>query len=130
MVWPYVKSFLKSAIIKSNEQDRVDLSDIIIDIISGNAQLFVAVDNDEIIAAVVTVFADQYNGKSLNIYLLGGKRITEWVDNVHAEIVKFAKLNNVRWIDVCTRPGIGKLIEKRFGYKSQNICYTLGVCHG
>lgn len=126
-VWPKIRDYLIAAIRKSDEGERCQLDLLMADIISGRSQLWVAVKEGEITCATVTLLCEQYGGWSVCIYLMGGRGMSEWIEQVHEEIVRFAKENDAKWIDACTRPGIGKLLTRNFGYNMKNVFYTREV---
>ncbi len=127
VVWPRVRDYLIAAIRKSDEGERCQLDLLMADIISGRSQLWVAIKQGEITCATVTLLCEQYGGGSICIYLMGGRDMADWIEPMHEEIVHFAKESNVKWIDTCTRPGIGRLLMRKFGYNMKNVFYTREV---
>jgi hypothetical protein len=126
-VWPTARKYLIAAIEKSNEQDRCDIEMLLIDIANNNAQLLIATKNNKIVAAVVLVVCEQYNGVSVCIYLMGGIDMHEWIEQMHESIVEYARSIGAKWIDTCTRPAMGEILMSNFGYKQKTVFYTLGV---
>lgn len=128
VVWPDVRKYLVAAIKKSHEQKRCNIEALLIDIINDDAQLIIAVDDsNKIVSAVVLIECEQYNGVSICIYLMGGVGMSKWVDQMHDYILGYAKSIGAKWIDTCTRHGIGGVLEKKFNYKQKNVFYTLEV---
>lgn len=121
MVWPKVKKLLEPAVSRSNGRYHID--DILYSLQVGADSLWVAFRdgppnaglNDRIVAAVVTRISKYPRRKNLVILFLGGTRMSEWVEEFHSVIEKWARDTGCESIETSGRLGWNRY-TKRFGW--------------
>jgi len=106
LVWPDVNGFILKALKYSD--GKYNLSDIKEGIESGRMQLFIAVDNFPI-AAAVTEITDFPQKRVLSITLVGGERMEEWLHLMN-QLEAWAKDAGCEQIELFGRPGWEKVL--------------------
>ena len=125
--WGHIKGYLSDALDKSQWSERYPLPSLYADLLTGDSQCWIVSKNQLIIGVAVTQEIQYPLGKSLFVYLLGGKSMDEWACRLHKEFDIHAQGNNIKWIDACARHGLGKKYLVRIGYHavSNHYCYKV-----
>lgn len=110
--------FIKLALERTDGETSLD--DILSDIANRKRQLWVIKDQDNYIAAVVTMIYKTQSGFGIGeISYAGGSMQEKW-DHFPAVIGAWFKEKGCKFIDIIGRPGWGRLHEKN-GFKTINI---------
>ena len=125
--WPHMREFLDAALQKFGMHERYPLDFVLRDLISGQSQSWLVLDDSKLVSAVVTETIEYPLGKVLNLFLMGGEDMNNWGDILHEAMVKYAREINARWIDTGSRRGIGKKFYDRLGYARKYENYTYEV---
>lgn len=125
--WPYMREFLDAALRKFNMDERYPLDYVLKDLVTGQSQGWLVIDDSKLVSAVVTEVIEYPLGKVLNLFLMGGEDMSNWGDILHEAMVKYAKEIDARWIDTGSRRGIGKKFYDRLGYARKYENYTYEV---
>lgn len=90
-LWPTVAPLLALAVGLSNGCYEMD--DVLADLMGGKQELWVALDEDRVVAAMTTMF-DQYpRKKTLKVVFIGGKKMKKWLAEFR-ELVEFHAWQN------------------------------------
>lgn len=124
--WSEMRDFLDSALKKHNWHHRFPLDFLTLKLFYGEYQSFLIYDseNGQVLGALVTENVVYPLGKAINIFLLGGKDMEKWVNQLDDALVFYAKEIGAKWIDTASRRGIGKLYYPQIGYKETQTNYT------
>lgn len=95
--WPVVEPWLRRAAERYTPRRR--LEDDLADLKNGSQQLFVVLDDGEIIAGITTLIHDQPLMRVCTMRLVGGDRLDEWRADAIAEIARFARENGCRELE-------------------------------
>lgn len=125
--WPHMRDYFDAALRKFGMHERYPLDFVLRDLISGQSQSWLVLDDNKLVSAVVTETIEYPLGKVLNLFLMGGENMDDWGDVLHEAMVKYAKEINARWIDTGSRRGIGKKFYDRLGYARKYENYTYEV---
>ena len=125
--WLHVRPFLDSALNKYGVNERFPLDCVLMDLVNGNSQLWVIVENDKVVSATVTEVEHYPLGDQIIIFLMGGESMEDWGDMLHDAMVKYAKEIGAKWIDTGSRRGIGKKFYDRLGYTRKYETYSFEV---
>ena len=113
VVWPKVSEFIKRSIDYS--YGRWSVEDVYRFISEGKMVLWIADDNNTIVAASVTIVSEYPSKKFLGIQFLGGSSMDMWKEDGLDIIKNFARKCGCDGIEVIGRKGFGKyLTEKGF----------------
>ena len=113
--WGKAKDLLRPAFCGVFQVD--DIEDYEGAIINGDAQLWVAEDQ-EIIGAVLTTFDEGKRGRVLQVRYLGGSNLRRWKDLMEESLTNFAKEHSCVHIEGWTRKGFSRLIKS---FKPQGL---------
>lgn len=127
VVWPLIKDYLNSALAQSGFDNRYNIDNLFDDIQSNNYLCWVVTEKNVIKAAAITEIVDHPHGKSVYVFLVGGVEFDLWGDEMQKEFVDYAKCLGARWIDALVRPGFGKVLSKKYGYRRVNEMITMRV---
>jgi hypothetical protein len=124
--WFFMRDFLNDALKKYKWDDRFPLDMLPLKLVYGEYQAFLILERDtqEIFGALVTETISYPLGNALNLFLLGGKEMELWVNDLDDALVLYAKEIGAKWIDTGSRRGIGKLYYPNLNYKEIQTCYT------
>lgn len=125
--WPLIRPFLLSALTKFDTDKKYPIDFVLLDLVRGDSQAWAIIKDGKIISASVTSINHLPEGKSLFLFLTGGEGMHEWGTKLHDAFVAYAKENGAKWIDTCSRRGIGKMFYDGLGYvrKSENYTYEV-----
>jgi hypothetical protein len=113
VVWPKVSEFIKRSVDYS--YGRWSVEDVYRFISEGKMVLWIAHDNNSIVAASVTIVSDYPSKKFLGIQFLGGSSMNMWKEDGLDIIKDFARKCGCDGIEVIGRKGFGKyLMENGF----------------
>lgn len=120
--WPQVESFLEGAAEYTHGRFRV--GNIYDRIVEDGYQLWVAIEDDEIIGAVVTNVTDYPHKKVLSMPYCGGVDLHKWKDPMLAILRRFAAQVGCEAIEATARKGWAKIF-KDDGYQERWVTFEL-----
>lgn len=129
-LWQHIKHSLQNALDKSKWSERYPIESLYSDLISGENKCWIISDAQTIKGIAITQDLQYPLGKSVMVFLLAGKEMHQWYENLHESLVNYAKLNGMKWIDACAREGMGKKYLHEIGYKNNANHYVLEVKNG
>ena len=103
---PLISPFIDKALEKAPEYT---FEDIIKDVLNNEAFIFSIDNGDEVVGVAVTRYEIHPQKKYLQIHLLGGKDMTEWVSELRAKMKEFAILLGFDGVVIYGRPGWKKI---------------------
>lgn len=106
---PYVEKFIEDALQKGGGRFNVD--DVFEELASGESDLWMAVENEEPMAAVVTTVTEYRNGTCCSMDVCGGTHRKKWMDELKEEIEKDAKKRGCDWMEAPARPGWARVLK-------------------
>lgn len=107
-LWPVCRDILQASFQQRVHVHSVD--DYYPFLLSGHYQLWIAIDREEIIGAVVSSLEEGSNAKICNIMSLAGKDLTKWIGELDSKITEFAKLNGCYAVEAVTRKGFSRYV--------------------
>lgn len=122
LAWPVVEPWLRKAAHRYPARRR--LEDDLIDLESGEQQLWVVLDNGTIIAAVTTLIHMTPLMKVCSMRLTGGSRLNEWRADAVKEIAKFAKEHGCKELEQMGPKGWRRL-NKEFTHRGEWLVMEL-----
>lgn len=125
--WPYMREWLCNALEHFETHVRMPIDYVLIELIEGRYQSWFIANESGATGAAVTYIDEYPQGKVLFGFLMGGKNIDEWGDLLHETMVIYARERGCKWIEVCSRKGLGKTHYSRLGYTRRFETYTLEV---
>lgn len=128
--WQHIKHILQDALDKSKWSERYPLEALHIDLINGENKCWIISEVNSIRGVAITQELQYPLGKSLMVFLLSGKDMHQWFENLNGCLMSYASENGIKWIDACAREGMGKKYLRQLGYENNANHYVLGVNNG
>lgn len=123
-VWPLIKEYMDGA--AKYTYGRFTTEDILVGLIRGGQELWIAYEDEKIYGAVVTEFMQYPQMKTLVMHFTGGIELPRWKNEMLELLQRFAQDNECKIIESYGRPGWAKVFEDD-GYKSRFTFYELPV---
>lgn len=119
--WPAICALLIPAIDRGGDTSVAELID---ELLSGHAQLWVKRDDDGPVAAAVTTL---HTDRTVHCQLLGGKGIHRWADELIESVAAVARPVGVEAFSIHGRVGWERLLGKR-GWRKKAVVmeFSLG----
>lgn len=112
--WPVAAPMLEPAVRRAG--GRISMDTVYHGLISGSHLLWAMTTDDEVAAVMTTRVAQYPLKKMLVVECLGGKRLSEWVENASATIKRFAKDSGLDGVEMFGRGGWARALEP-YGWK-------------
>jgi hypothetical protein len=109
LVWPRVSGLIQLAL--DEGWGEMNLGDVWEHLQSGNMQMLVALDEEKILAALVTQVVDYTRRRALRVVFAGGEGLDQWVGEVDEMLVKGAKAIGANGIEICGRAGWARALR-------------------
>jgi hypothetical protein len=126
-LWPRIFSHLSKA--AEYTFGRYEPEDILETLVSGQADLWIAMDGDEIIGITVTRFWQYPRKKCLDMVFIGGDEGFSWKDPMLNMLQRWAYDNECEVIESSGRPGFSRVFRDD-GYKLLWQVYEIPVTAG
>ena len=105
--WPLVEQMISDALIRSNEHTA---NDILKDLISGDAQMWLAWhENDGVLGVMVTYMQQTTLSCHLRIFLCVGEQRKRWLHHIES-VEQWAKNKGANKVSAVVRPGWEKVL--------------------
>lgn len=110
-VWERCIPFLENPEI--GEIEFTSLDSVKAEVIEGNYQLWILMQDDALSGCFLTNISEVANGiKIVNIFYLSGQGVKIWIQELDDKIVEFCKENGCKFYSCTARRGFSKLVPK------------------
>ena len=123
-IWPHVKDYLDKAAKLS--LGRFTIEEIKHNLDTKNQQLWIAFDNNKIVASAITEIMEYPKIKTLFGHFIGGIELESWKQPIVDAMAEFCKQNGCDRIEFMGRRGWGKPLKK-IGWKETYRVYEYYV---
>ena len=123
--WPLVKPHLMRVIHMT--AGRYTIHDVLEKLLSGQHQLWVAVDDDkngEIVGVITTSFLQYPSRRMLSYDLCAGTDLPLWYEEMHALVERYAKDHGCDGLEIVGRRGWGRTL-KDYGWQEESFVFRL-----
>lgn len=121
-LWGRVKEMLQPVAERTGGRWTVD--DVAVRLANGHSQLWVAYDHEGIIHAAATTMINNYpSAKMLCVHMVGGTRMSEWMQDGFDLMKRFAADNQCDGVEFYGRSGWAKHM-KALGFEKPNVIGT------
>jgi hypothetical protein len=121
-VWPAAALHLAAALARSGEN--YTLGDVRELIERADAMLWIVLGKNGIDGALVIYVSPRRH--ALTVWLMGGERFAEWVDNAQAALVRYARDAGLARVDAYMRPGLARKLRVN-GWRADQVLASLEV---
>lgn len=115
-IWRYAYPFIDTGLGVAKE---LRINDIIDGLIDQSIQLWVVLDDLDIIAAFLTSIERDRDEWVVSLYALGGSRVRDWLHLCDAEMSGFAQHEGAKRVRMCGRPAWKRLLPASFAITGQ-----------
>lgn len=124
-VWPKVEPQIARAL-SHGQGDQTNTSVFYSQIMRGAMQLWVMIDDEEIIASCVLSVIDYPDTKKLWVETLSGDGFDEWGDELEELLLDYMNIMGADCIEASCRPGLAKNLQRRrTGWRKKAIIMEL-----
>jgi hypothetical protein len=113
-IWLDVAPLLADALARGSRG--YTLEDVLDELESGRAMLWLVVDGEAIVAAAV-VFLET-RARALQVWLMGGRDMPGWLDILIEGLARYAREMKLKALQADVRPGLVKVLKSR-GWQPQ-----------
>jgi hypothetical protein len=110
LAWPALWPLLEPAVRRTP-----DKPDVLARLIARDAQLWAVYDGDDAIAAIVTQLTLAPDGRRLRLWLVGGRGVRDWADELVAKIEDWARSLGCVALWGSGREGWDRIVKRRGG---------------
>lgn len=125
--WGAMRDFLESALVKFNMDEKYPLDCVLRDLITGDAQGWIIIQDDIAVSAAVTELQEYPTGRAVNIFLMGGHDMKSWGAELTETLRLYAVEVGAKWVEAGTRDAIGKDYLLPAGYRKLQSSYSYEV---
>lgn len=127
LVWPDIAPMLQKAI--DTYPYAFNIGHVLDDVLSGKMQLWIAADEDEIVAAFATRVIPHPKMTTLAIQLVGGTRMKEWISEALRVFCNFAEETGCNTLEGYGRDAWYRVL-KRHGFRKAYVVYEKELADG
>lgn len=124
VVWPDVEPMLRAAV--DTVEDKYTTEAILRDVLAGNLGLWVAMEDDKIIAAFTTRIVVYPKRRALAIDWVGGTKMKEWLPEALEMLGQYAADHDCKHIESIGRFGWERVLQ-RHGWHKEYAAYRVEV---
>lgn len=122
VVWDRASSILTKA--AKTTHGRYEIEDIRARIDSGHYVLWVVMDGEEVIVALITCVVEYPQRNAMNIEFMAGERMWEWLAMVMETLIRYSRANGCKHVELRGRPAWTKVLKK-YGFEAEQVNYML-----
>lgn len=111
-IWPVVAPFIEKAH-QYCQGDESTPEHVLARVEAGLSQLWVVTKSGAIKAVIVHTVVATNTGQKLNVDILAGEDMTEWVDSTEALLLEFMSITGCQSIEALCRPGLARRLKRR-----------------
>ena len=112
MLWQDFREHLELAVATHPGERPADMEEVRESVKKGQALVLQIYDGMDLLAVAVVEKVEMRDGRCLYVRYLGGERMDEWLDELHARLEEVARVYSCRWIGLTGRMGWKKALAK------------------